>query len=156
MRRLITLVSLAALVLGALGGCGWGDSDDGESDEAAVEATVDAYVAALRDGDPEAVCELVTQAELDDLAVTGSCVETFAAGFDLLGEQGVEIPEYEISGVVVDGDRGEATLVSGTTEEVVPLAMEDGEWKLAGATSIDQFHPDDPLRDGPPADDPAS
>jgi hypothetical protein len=145
--RLAGIASLA-VVLG-IGGCAWGeDADAPADDEAAALEAVQDYVAALADADPAAVCALLTQAELDDLEVTSSCREVFAHGFELLREKRVEIPEYEISGVVVDGDRGEATLRSEATDEVVPLAREDGQWKLAGSTSIDQFHPDDPLADG--------
>jgi ketosteroid isomerase-like protein len=140
--RILTL----AFALVALAGCG----DDHEAD---VRAAVEDYVAALRAGDTERVCSLLTEAELADLDVSTSCKEVFSDGFALLDEQGVEIPDYEIADVTVDGDRAEATLVSGSIDTAVPMAKEDGEWKLAGATTIDQFHPDDPIPGGLKTDD---
>jgi ketosteroid isomerase-like protein len=137
MKSLLATTCALSLALAAPG-CG------GSEEDAATEA-VESYLEALRAGDPDAVCSLLTQAELDDLDVTSSCRDVYAAGFELLAEQGVEIPEYEISEVVVDGERAEATLTAAATDEAVPLAKEDGEWKLAGVTSIDEFHPDDPL-----------
>ncbi len=61
---------------------------------------------------------------------------------DLLAEKDVEIPDYEITDVSVDGDSAEATLHADATENVVPLVLEDGEWKLRGATALSQIHPD--------------
>jgi hypothetical protein len=140
------IAATVALALCALVGCG----DDSEGD---VRTAVEDYVAALEAADPDAVCSLLTQAELDDLAVSTSCEEIFSDGFALLDEQRVEIPDYEISEVSIDGEHAEATLVSGSIDTVVPLAREDGEWKLAGATTIDQFHPDDPIPGGLQTDD---
>jgi hypothetical protein len=137
--RLGFLIAVAAI---AVGGC------SGSGEEAAVRETLDAYVAALRAADPDAVCALLTEGELADLERSGSCVEVFTQGFELVAEAGVEVPEYEITEVEVDGDTATATLVSGSTEEVVPLANEEGEWRLAGATSFGDFHPDDPIPGG--------
>jgi hypothetical protein len=137
--RVGTLIAVAAL---AVGGCG------GSGDEDAVREAVDGYVAALRAADPNAVCALLTEAKLADLELSGSCAEVYGRGFELLAEQGVEVPSYEIAEVEVDEDTAEATLVSGSTEEVVPLAMEGGEWKLTGATAFGDFHPDDPIPGG--------
>jgi hypothetical protein len=136
MARLGAAIAVAAL---ALGGCG------GAGDEDAVRASVDAYIAALRAADADAVCARLTDAELADLDASGGCEGVFSAGFELYEEEGVVIPEYEIAAVEADGDSAEATLVGGSTEAVVPLAREDGEWKLAGSTALSDFHPDDPI-----------
>ncbi len=140
--RAASLILLATLSLAALGGCG-------DDPEAEARAAVEAYVEALEAGDPDRVCSLLTQAELDDLEVSGSCRDVYTGGFKLLEDERVEIPDYEISNVIVDGDRGQVALAAETTAEIVPLQKEDGEWKLAGATSLDQIHPDDPLPGGP-------
>jgi hypothetical protein len=134
-----SLIAVAAL---AVGGCG------GSGDDDAVREAVDGYVAALRAADPEAVCALLTEVKLADLERSGSCAQVYGRGFALLAEEGVEVPAYEITAIEVDGDGAEATLVSGSTEEIVPLAMEGGEWKLAGATAFGDFHPDDPIPGG--------
>jgi hypothetical protein len=136
MRAPTSLIAVLALV--ALAGCG-GDP------EAEASAAVAAYVDALRAGDAEAVCELLTEAELADLEAAGSCTDVFERAFSVLDEEGVRIPEYEIANVTVNGDSGEATLIAAATEEVLPLARENGEWLLAGSTSLAQIHPDDPL-----------
>ncbi len=138
------LATAAAL---AFSGCG---SDSSSGDEAEVQATVEEYLDALRAGDAEAVCALLSESELADLEVAGSCSEVLTQGLAVVAEEEVEIPEYVIGDVVVDGEEAEVRLASDATDETVPLAKEDGEWKLTGTTSLDQFHPDDPLPGGPP------
>lgn len=142
---------LAALaVAGALGGCGGqGASTTGAtaSDQAEVRAAVESYLGALRAGDADGVCDLLTRRELQDLDAAGSCAEIMGRGLALIEENGVELPDYELSQISIDGDRAESRLVGGSTDEVIPLTREDGEWKLEGTTSLDQFHPDEPLGD---------
>ena len=110
-----------------------------------MRATVDEYVKALQAGDGEGACSLLSSAELSELDRAGSCEEVFSVGFELYGEEGVEIPDYEISGVEIDGSGASATLTSGDTEETLPLVLEDEEWRLDGTTSFDDFHPEDPI-----------
>ena len=136
---LALLASAAAL---AFSGCGSNSSGD---DEAKAQATVEQYLDALRAGDAEAVCALLSEAELADLEAAGSCGEVLTQGLAVIAEEEVEIPEYVIGDVVVDGEEAEVRLASDATDEMVPLAKEDGEWKLTGTTALDQFHPDDPL-----------
>ena len=133
--------ALPALALIALAGCG-GSGDEDEASDALA-----AYVDALRDGDAEAACDLLAEPALDDLEQSGGCELVLGKGLALAEDHGVTIPDYEITDVHVDGDHGEATLVSDATDDVVPLVREAGEWKLEGATALQQFHPDNPLPD---------
>jgi hypothetical protein len=147
--RLAPLLLVLALTPFALLGCGEdGDPPNADAETAAREAVV-GYLDALRGGDPDEVCSRLSQSEIDDLEVSSSCREVYSEAFALLDEQGVELPEYEIESVSVDGDRAETRLTSDATDVTLPLALEDGEWKLAGTTSIAGFHPDDPIPGGP-------
>lgn len=128
------------LLLCALAAAGCGSDDDD-----AVRAAVGEYVAALQTGEAAEVCAHLSEEELAELDRSGSCEEVFAAGFELFAEEGVEIPDYEVTAVSVDGTVASATVASGSTEEVLPLRLEGGEWKLDGATSFGDFHPDDPI-----------
>jgi hypothetical protein len=136
-RELLGVHAIAVLLV--LAGCG------GSSEEDAVTDAVAEYVDALRDGDADAACDLLAQPALEDLDVSGGCALVLGKGLALAEREGVTIPDYEITDVQVDGDHGEATLVSAATDDVVPLVREEGEWKLEGATALAQFHPDNPL-----------
>jgi len=125
---------MIGLSLGVSIGCG--------GDEPSPEAALESFVDAIRDGDAPAACELLAEQALADLDVAGSCAEVMGEGMDLLAEKDVEIPDYEITDVTVDGDSAEATLRADATEDVVPLVLEDGEWKVSGATALSQIHPD--------------
>lgn len=134
-RRLVTVL-VAALALAAAG-CG--------DDEPTPEAALESFVQAIREADPSAACDLLGDQALTDLEVAGSCEKVMGEGMDLIAEKDVEIPDYEITDVSVDGDTAEATLRSDATNAVVPLVREDGEWKLKGASALSQIHPDSPL-----------
>jgi hypothetical protein len=117
----------------------------GSDDEDGVRTALGEYVAALRAGDAQAACSRLSADELAELDRAGSCEEVFSAGFELFEEEGVEIPDYEVSAVEIDGTAATATLTSGSTEESLPLVREGGEWKLDGGTSFGDFHPADPI-----------
>ena len=136
------------MLLAAPAGCGGGG-------EPGPEATVEAFVGALRDGDADAACGHLDARTLHDLEVSGSCEEVLGKGFRLFAEEGVEIPDYEIGNVTVDGDEAEATLSSEATEHDVHLLREDGSWKLDGATALAGLHPDSPLDVGSGVEDDA-
>lgn len=142
MARSLFLAFLAgALLLSAAIGCG----GDEPSDEDEAAAALEAFLDALRAGDSAAVCDRLASETLDDLEQSGSCQVVMASGLELISAEGVEIPPYEISEVSVDGDRAEGTLAGVASENMVPLVREEGEWRVTGATSLDQFHPDSPL-----------
>jgi hypothetical protein len=127
------------MLLATPAGCGGGGS------EAGPEATVEAFIGALRDGDADAACAELDARTLDDLEASGSCEEVLGKGFRLFADEGVEIPDYEIGDVTVDGDEADVTLSSEATEDDVHLLREDGSWKLDGATALAGLHPDSPL-----------
>jgi ketosteroid isomerase-like protein len=117
----------------------------GTDDDEAIRAAVDDYVAAIQEGDAPAACDQLSEDELAELDQSGSCEEVFEAGFELFSAEGVEIPDYEVAEIEVDGETASATVESGSTDETMPLIREDGNWKLDGATSFGDFHPDDPI-----------
>lgn len=149
MSRPTVLILVVALAPLALFGCGGGDDPPDADEETAAREAVVGYLDALRGGDADEVCSMLTDSELHDLEVPTSCREVYTEAFALLDEKGVELPEYDIGAVVVDGDHAEARLTSEATDVTVPLAKEDAVWKIAGTTSIAQFHPDNPLPGGP-------
>jgi len=132
----VALAAGCALALTA--GCG-------SEEQSAPEATVEAFVEALRESDAGAACEQLDTRTLDDLEVSGGCEEVLGAGLELFADEDVEIPDYEIGEVSVDGDTAEATLTAEATDDVIKLVQEDGEWKLDGATALAGLHPDSPL-----------
>ncbi len=149
MLRATALILVLALAPSAVIGClGSDDPPDADERTAAREAVV-GYLDALQGGNAEEVCSMLARSEIRDLEVPTSCSEVYTEAFALLNEKGVQLPEYDIGAVTVDGERAEARLTSDATDVTVPLAQEDGVWKLAGTTSIAQFHPDDPLPGGP-------
>lgn len=139
MRRFVPLALATALIVA---GCG------GSSDEDDVTAAVESFTAAIENGDSRAVCDSFSASTIEDLEASGSCEDVLDAGFGLLGEEEVDLPDYEVSSVSVDGDRAEATLAVGSEEDPLTLVREDGAWKVEGASSFDELHPDDPLGAG--------
>jgi len=117
----------------------------GSEQESGPEATVQAFVDALRERDAGAACEQLDARTLADLEVSGGCEEVLGAGLELFADEGVEIPDYEIGEISVDGDTAEATVTAATTDDVIQLVQEEGEWKLDGATALAGLHPDSPL-----------
>jgi ketosteroid isomerase-like protein len=124
---------LAALVLA---GCGGGE------EEAAVESSIDGYLTALAEGDAAGVCRHIDPATLADVGSQESCETVYASGFELVADSGVELPDYEVSDVSIDGETATVTLDLDGREREVEAKQTDGEWKLHGATAISQFHPD--------------
>jgi hypothetical protein len=149
MSRLIGLILAAALVPFVIAGCGGGDDAPDGGEEAAVREAVVGYLDALRGGDPDDVCSMLTKTELQDLETPTSCTDVYTEAFALFDENDIEVPEYDIEAVTVDGENAKARLVSAETDVTVPLAKEDAAWKVAGTTSIAGFHPDNPLPGGP-------
>jgi len=138
-RSLLAIVGASLLITS---GCGGGDDS---SDETGVTEAIEGFVTALETGDPSAACASLAAATLEDLEVADSCDEVMTEAIALLDEKQVDIPDYEITDVTIDGDTAEATLISDATEDTVPLVKEDGEWLLLGTTAMTQIHPDAPL-----------
>jgi hypothetical protein len=149
MLRTTALVLVLVLAPSALVGCSGSDNPPDADERTAAREALVGYLDALRGGDAEEVCSMLTQSEIQDLDVPTSCREVYTEAFALLDEQGVQLPVYDIGAVTVDGERAEVRLTSEATDVTVPLAKEEGVWKLAGTTSIAQFHPDNPLPGGP-------
>ncbi len=82
-------------MLAGLGGCG-------SQSEVGPEATAEAFVGALRNGDAEAACRTLDNRTLEDLEASGSCEEVLGKGFELFADENVAIPDYEIGEATVD------------------------------------------------------
>lgn len=113
------------LVVGfALGACG------GDSEEDAVREAVEEFVAAVRDGDGAAACELLTDEALET-AGGARCERALGRIGDAVA------PEVEITDIRVQGDRAtaEAGAAGGGEDEVrsqpLDFVKEDDEWKIA-------------------------
>ena len=128
-----TIAVLAALLFA---GCGGGE------EEADVEASIDGYLTALAEGDAAGVCEHIDPTTLADVGSTESCETVYSSGFELIADRGIELPDYDVADVAIDGETATVTLDIEGREQGVELTKADGEWKLHGATAISQFHPD--------------
>ena len=137
------VAGLMAVLLAVAAGCGGEDSEEED-----VTAAVERFTAAIEDGDAAATCESFSAATVEDLEASGTCEDVLDAGFGLIGEQEVQLPDLEVSEVTVDGDRAEATLLAGSEESPLTLVREDDEWRVEGASSFDDLHPDDPIGAG--------
>ena len=127
----MTIALAAALVLAGCGG-----DDAGGSDRSPEEATR-AYLDAKRAGDEKRVCELYSD-EYKELIANDpdnpdgrSCEETEASA-------GPDDYDYEIQTVETSGDHGIATVTCDDPTAFdcsLPLAREDGEWRIDGSLS---------------------
>lgn len=117
----------------ALAVTGCGDSPAEENMSAAREAA-DRYVEALREGDGEAACEVLTRGAVDQLEDQSDkpCPEALT---EVLGAEGAadgELDDLRVTDVNVAGDVATATIKGGPGGEVTNQMMrERGEWRLA-------------------------
>lgn len=120
--RLTVAATLAAGLIAA--GCG--GSDDSSDDSSGPEDAVEAYVAAGQDGDGAAVCDLLTDASVELLEQFSGddCANVAAEGV-------ADVPDdFEIGTAEVDGDTGTVPISAQGEELDIPVANEDGEWKI--------------------------
>jgi ketosteroid isomerase-like protein len=145
-------LALTVSALLAVGAAGCGDSDDGDgnqqaggSEQAQARAAVEGLYAAIADGDAEAVCDSLTDAGQKQVAGGGlggksaSCADAFQKFLDAAERQGgLDLTlKAKVRKVTVKGDRGTATVsFGGNRTGAVPLAKQDGEWRIeqAGGT----------------------
>jgi hypothetical protein len=134
MRRtpLAGLVVAAALALAA---CGGDDGSSGEKEE--IETVILTYFTAFADGDGAKACGQLatdTQVELVKATRATNCPEAMAEA-----AKQPEIQPYverfrdaEVVEVEITGSTAKAKVRAIGEETTIPLATEDGEWKIRG------------------------
>jgi hypothetical protein len=132
----VRVLSLLALLLLALAGCGGGGDDDAGE----VRQTIRDFVEATNERDGDAMCgELLTREYLEkSFLVTGdraeeACRQQLEATVDL------ELKLISVGRPKVDGDEATVRAVIDTDGVRAPrlfhLEQEDGRWKLADGTA---------------------
>jgi ketosteroid isomerase-like protein len=127
MSRLVVVLVLA-LALGAVA-CGSDDEDSG-SDQEQLQALYRDFLNAMRSGDAEAACELMTEKTRAATAADfGSCEQALAtiAGFEDAGD----LDEVRLTKIEVSGDTASAQVQHRHGTEPVRFEKSDGEWRLA-------------------------
>lgn len=112
----------------ALGACGGGD-DGAEGAREAAER----YVDALKEGDGEAACEVLTSGAVEELedSADAPCAEAITGALGATGS-GDDLSEMRVTEVNAAEDVATATIVGGPTGRLTSeLTHEDGEWRLA-------------------------
>ncbi len=135
----LVVAAIASVGL-ALGGCG-GDDRSPEADRQEIRDVVREVQADFAAGDLAAVCESLTKdaqrhigdAEHDPPTTCDRDIRLFAGGVSK-GSGAVRPGSRSIERIAVDGDRATATVSLGGRDAAsdVPLAREDGEWKVDG------------------------
>lgn len=128
MSRLVVVLVLA-LALGAVA-CGSDDEDSG-SDQEQLQALYRDFLNAMRSGDAEAACELMTEKTRAATAADfDSCERALAtiAGFE--SEAG-GLDEVRLTKIEVSGDTASAQVQHRHGTEPVRFEKSDGEWRLA-------------------------
>lgn len=100
---------------------------------AGAREAAEAYVQALKDGDGEAACELLTRGAVDELEdSTGrECAESLGQLFGAVAGAGDELAELRVTDVNVAGRVATARIVGGPGGAVTrELTREGDEWKL--------------------------
>jgi hypothetical protein len=131
----VRVLSLLALLLVALAGCGGGGDDDAGE----VRQTIRDFVEATNERDGDAMCgELLTQGYLEkSFLATGdraeeACRQQLEATVDL------ELKLISVGRPKVDGEEATVRAVIDTDGVRAPrlfrLELEDGRWKLADGT----------------------
>jgi hypothetical protein len=143
--RALALTAAVALSLGATA-CGGSDDDgssSGGSDQEQARATVERLYDAIRDKDPEKVCEQMNEAAQKQLAAGGlgtkskDCAEAFQKFLDESDKAGgLNLTlKAKVKSVKVTGDTAVAKVNFGAPGRngEIPLQKVDGEWKLEAA-----------------------
>lgn len=141
--RAVAIATAATLALGAAA-CGGSDdsSSSGGSDQEQAQATVENLYAAIKDGDPEKVCEQMNEAAQKQMAAGGlgskskTCAEAFGKFLDASEKAGgLKLTLLaKVKSVKVTGDTAVAKVSFGKGRNgEIPLVKVDGEWKLEAA-----------------------
>jgi hypothetical protein len=130
MRR-IGLALACALVLSACGG------EDSPGDREQIETVIETYFTAFSAGDGAKACgQLSTDAQVKLVEATraSNCPDAMDAAAKQPGiEPYVEqLGEVEVLEVDVSGAEASAKVRAIDQETTIPLAKEDGEWKIQG------------------------
>ena len=134
MRRTSTALVAAAVL--AVAGCGGGDR---QSDKQKIEATLNAYYTAFADGDGKTACDQLTKVAADQL-VKATRAKDCASAIQAAGQRPDVKPYTErfrdakVLSVKVDGPIAAARVRALGQTRPVPLRLEDGKWKIEGAT----------------------
>src|SRR3712207_2897492 len=133
MRRL-PLAGIAAAAALALAGCGGGDSS---SEKAEIERVVNDYFTAFATGDGAKACGQLTtdaQVELVEATRANDCPEALevAAKQPDVERFREDLADAEVVEVDITGPKATATVRALGVEEKVPLAKQDGAWKIEG------------------------
>jgi hypothetical protein len=129
-------LALTAVLLALVGPACGGGGDEGEGVRAAIAETQAAFDA----GDLPAVCQSLTAAARKHIMSLGhrslgSCAADLRLIHKSIGknDRGPAAAGQEIVDVEIDGDSATVTMAfSGDSRGVVPLAREDGGWKVDG------------------------
>ncbi|MBA2567393.1 MAG: DUF4878 domain-containing protein [Thermoleophilaceae bacterium] len=100
--------------------------------EGAREAA-EGYVQALKDGDGEAACELLSRGAIDELEdqTDGECADSLGALFGAVEGASEDLERLEVTDVNVAGRVATATIAGGPGGKVTKeLAKEGDDWKL--------------------------
>jgi hypothetical protein len=92
-------------------------------------------VEALREGDPEAACELLSKGSVKELEDRGAacCSAAMEGIFAALEGQEGSLDAVRVKEVNAAGDVATATFSGPIGEATTELTREDGEWKLSSA-----------------------
>jgi hypothetical protein len=125
---------LGLLAIAALGGCGIGGGDDGDSDRDAVEQVMSDLQTASREGDGERICNQIFTPKLSTSvtksSASGSCANEVE---DKLFSPATEIEVQNID--VPDESNATATVkeANGNTSTVF-LVKQSGRWRIRSVT----------------------
>lgn len=100
----------------------------------AAEEAAESYVEALREGDGDAACEMLSRGAVEQLEdqADAACPDALAEAIGAEGAAGEELPDLEVTDVNVAGDVATATITGGPGGKVTnQMVRERGEWKFA-------------------------
>jgi hypothetical protein len=133
----VATAALVAVVALATSGCGDDSAERTAEDEREVGTVVRQLQRAFLADDTAAICARMTRAAQRQAGIAAHNTPTTCPkdvrGFFAMIEQGGgwrHRGEPELTGVAVDGDRATATVAVAGWRAAVPLAREDGRWKL--------------------------
>jgi hypothetical protein len=131
MRSRATLLAVGALALAASLVIGCGGGGDSSSDSAAApEDVVQQFVDSSRDGDGEAVCDLLSADSQAQVVDEAKSADDCPGAFDE-DPTASDVPEdLEIGEATIDGDTGSVAITVSGQESSLPVVQEDGEWKI--------------------------
>lgn len=122
----IAALATVALATGLVA-CGGGDASDSGTSSPADAVT--SYFGAVKDGDADRICQLLTSDSVDAVVASGTDGSDCAA---VAGEQdfGNFPADLKVGDATEDGDTATVAVTGDGQSASVPLKMEDGEWKI--------------------------